>query len=78
MYEELLDELIKLQELINQSREEKMKILEAYKWFVTKRGRDCTYAKKCVAMFKTNMYAEVKNRIYNISRIINELENGRT
>ena len=71
MYEELMDELIKLRKILNQDPEDKLKVLEAYEWFVAKKGRDCTYSKKCVSVFKNDMYASVKERIDYIYRLLN-------
>ena len=72
MYEELMDELIKLRKILNQNADDKLKVLEAYEWFVAKKGRDCTYSKKCVQVFKKDMYAAVKEQIDRINRLISQ------
>ena len=76
MVEELMDELIKLRKILNQDPEDKLKVLEAYEWFVAKKGRDCTYSKKCVQVFKKDMYAAVKEQIERIMNLLRISVNG--
>lgn len=71
-----MDELIKLRKILNQDPEDKLKVLEAYEWFVAKKGRDCTYSKKCVQVFKKDMYAAVKEQIERIVNLLRISVNG--
>ena len=71
----LLKELFELQKLLNQKPDDKLKVIEAYNYFVTNRGKDCSYAQKCLKLFEEDMYDSVKERIYTIYRILKEMEN---
>ena len=74
----LLDELRDLQVFLNQPGE-KMKLLEAYDHFIKEsdKGRMCTYSLKCKALFETNMYSEVRDRIKSINNLLNIIEGNK-
>jgi putative component of membrane protein insertase Oxa1/YidC/SpoIIIJ protein YidD len=72
--EELIKELGILQNIMNQKPEDKIKVIEAYNWFVSKRGKDCTYAKKCSKLFTETMYKDIRDQLLVIQRIIEGID----
>ena len=54
-----------------------MNVLEAYHTFVNKStsGRKCTYALKTQSLFFKKDYAYIRDKVFEITEIINQLEN---
>lgn len=71
----LLEKLYSLQQLLTYS-EEKVNPLDSYNYFINSSplGRDCSYAQKVLKIFKRKHYKKVKEKIMELTELINQIE----
>jgi hypothetical protein len=69
------------QRLSNTEKDQQTKLntIQAYNYFINHSplGRDCTYAKKCIDIFYSQMYEDVKQMILELVDLVRQVDEER-